>query len=969
MNRERWAALKTLFERALELGDAEREGFLDDLASRDPGLHGELRALLAADALDRQAVDADPGLLLGSVERDDDPGPDPRVGSRIGPWRVEARLGEGGMGVVYRAERADGAFDQRVALKVLRRGMDTEAILARFRSERQILAGLDHPNIARLVDGGATDDGLPWFTLEYVRGTHLTDYCDQRRLGVDARLALFETVCAAVQYAQERLVVHRDLKPSNVLVSDDGAVKLLDFGIARVLSDGGSDRTTVVDGPRALTLAYAAPEQIEGGTITTATDVYALGTMLYELLTGFRPRDFSGGGGPKKPSDLPTRTQQTLSAARGVEPGRLRHRLAGDLDTICLKALQDDPARRYATAGELLDDLRRHREGRPVRARPDTFTYRASRFVGRNRTAVAGIAAAAILVLATAATYTVRLAAERDRARLAAAEAQEVTAFLEGLFEVSDPSESLGRSLTAAEVLETGRRRLDVELREQPRIRAALLATVGRVYRNLGLWSEARPLLDEALEIRTAQLGPDHADIAESLRDLSVLNRLTDRFAEADSLQRLALEMGVRLEGEGSEQNARDLAALGAVAFEAGQWNTADSLLRVALDLQRATHAGDHEDIAATLHTLGAVGYLERDFAAAEALFREAYEMRTRLHPPGHPEVIRTYDDWGNGLASSGRAEEAEAVAREVIDMWEALHGPNHPDVALAYHSLGATLQFQGRYDEAVPQFLEALRRFEASVGLEHSGAASIFGSLARCYRLLGRLDEADDAAVRRVELDERIYGSDSEARLIGLSMLGNLRADQERYDEALAVYEQIDRLVEFHAEYDRVNYENRAATYRDMGDTTAMMEMYRASVDAARRFFPDDPLEHVGPMITLGQNQARMGDWTGAAETLGRVYEIRRARLPGDSWFVWNALSLYGWATMGTPDWREAGPLLAEAYEGLVASDRSTQADVIDLRTRATVERLVDFHLRTGDDAERSRWEAVLESMPDGSG
>ncbi len=969
MNRKRWAALKTLFERALELDGSEREAFLDELASDDPDLHGELQALLSADAEERQVVDADPGLLLSAVAGDDDPGPDPHVGSRIGPWQVEDRIGEGGMGVVYRAVRADGAFEQSVALKVLRRGMDTEGILARFRSERQILAGLEHPNIARLVDGGMTDDGLPWFTLEYVRGEHLTEYCDAHRLSVDARLDLFETVCAAVQYAQERLVVHRDLKPSNVLVSGDGTVKLLDFGIARVLSDDGSHPTTMVGAPRALTMAYAAPEQIEGGVITTATDVYALGTMLYELLTGLRPRDLAEGRDPKKPSDLPTRTQHTMADARNTDPERLRRRLRGDLDTICLKALHDDPTRRYATAGELLDDLRRHRAGRPVRARPDTFAYRASRFVRRNRAAVAGTTVAGLLVLATAAGYTVRLAAERDRARLAAAEAREVTAFLEGLFEMSDPSESLGRSLTAAEVLETGRRRLDLELRDQPRIRAALLATVGRVYRNLGLWTEARPLLAEALEIRSAQLGPDHADIAESLRDLSVLNRQTDRFAAADSLQRLALEMGIRLDGAGSAQAARDLAALGAVATESGEWHAADSLLRTALELQRAAYSGDHEDLAETLHTLGAVAYLERDFEAAEPLFREAYEMRARLHPPGHPEVIRAYDDWGNGLASSGRAEEAEAVAREVIDMWEALHGPNHPDVALAYHSLGATLQFQGRYDEAIPQFEEALRRFDASVGLDHSGAAHIYGNLARTYRLLRRLDEAEEAIEKSLEIEERLYGPDSEALIVNLSILGNLRADQERYAGALETYERIDRLLELHGEYDRVNYENRALTYRDMGDLDAAMEMYEASVAAARRHHPDEPLEHAGPMITLGQNQARVGDWSGAAETLGRVYRIRRAGLPADSWFVWNSLSLHAWAMMGTDDWRAAGPLLEEAYDGLVGSDRSTQADVIDLRTRETVERLIDYSTRAGDGEARARWEEVLAAMTGDSG
>ncbi|MBT8402231.1 MAG: serine/threonine protein kinase, partial [Gemmatimonadetes bacterium] len=361
MNRERWATLKSLFETVLELEGPERDDFLADLAEADSDLHAELLALLAADATEDSAVDRDPGQLLdgldeavevegGVTDRGDT---DAHLGSRIGPWRVDARIGEGGMGVVYRARRADGAFDQSVALKVLRRGMDTEGILARFRSERQILASLEHPNIARLVDGGMTDAGLPWFTLEYVQGRHLTAYCDEQRLSVDARLRLFETVCAAVQYAQERLVVHRDLKPSNVLVADDGTVKLLDFGIARVLSESGADATgitTVVGAPRALTLAYAAPEQIEGGTITTATDVYALGTILYELLTGRRP--FAG--------DTPIDVLKNVVEAVFLPPRGLVSSVPRALEAICLRAMEVEPDRRYATAAELADDLERY---------------------------------------------------------------------------------------------------------------------------------------------------------------------------------------------------------------------------------------------------------------------------------------------------------------------------------------------------------------------------------------------------------------------------------------------------------------------------------------------------------------------------------------------------------------------------------------------------------------------------------
>ena len=572
-----------------------------------------------------------------------------------------------------------------------------------------------------------------------------------------------------------------------------------------------------------------------------------------------------------------------------------------------------------------------------------------------------GSAAAALILVATAGFYTVRLADERDRAQLAAAEAQEVTEFLEGLFEVSDPSESMGRTITAAELLESGRERLEYDLEDQPRVQAALLATIGRVYRNLSLWDEARGPLSRALDIRSAELGPDHPDIAESLRDLADLDARTDRHAQADSLYRLAVDMGLRLEGADSERHALDIAGLGAVALEAGRLTEADSLLRRALAMLEATHGGDHEDVARTLHTLAAVGYYERDFQAAEPIFRESYEMFARLHPQGHPDVVRGYDDWGNALSASGRAEEAEGVAREVIEMWERLHGPNHPDVALAFHSLGATLQFQGRYDEAIALYEEGLVRLEASVGLDNARAAAIYGNMARTWRFMGRLDEAEEAMLTSIEIDERVYGPDNERLIVPLSMLGNLRADQGRYDEAIAIYERGQRLTAALGEYDRVNFENRALTYQQMGDTARMMEMYEASVEEVKRVVPDMPLEHVISMISLGQAQARLDRWDAAATTFGEVYRIRRAELPENSWFVWNALSLYGYAMLGTDDWRGAEPLLLEAYEGLLASDRAAQAG----RDRPTHARdRPTPHLVLRDGGKRGRTGAVAGAL-----
>lgn len=966
MNADRWAELKELFDEALTLGGAEREAFVTALSERDPDLGRELAKLLEADAETSAVLDDGAGALLGVSEGLETDGvgeeSDRRIGSRIGAWEVSAQLGAGGMGVVYRAERADGAFEQSVALKVLRRGMDTESILSRFRSERQILAGLDHPNIARLIDGGMTEDGLPWFSMEYVPGTHLTRYCDVRRLGVDERLTLFETVCAAVQHAQERLVVHRDLKPSNVLVSEDGTVKLLDFGIARVLSDGPSGHTTVAGAPRPLTVAYAAPEQVEGGVITTATDVYALGVILYELLTGSRPHPSDYDGEVKRPSAFITGTEVTVSEARAAAPDRLRRRLAGDLDTICLKALRSDPHRRYATAGELLDDLRRHREGRPVVARPDTFGYRASRFVSRNRTAVGGAVAALLLVLLTAGGYTLRLAEERDRAEQAATEAEEVTDFLVDLFEMSDPSESLGQRITVREVLGSGAQRVERELVGQPAVQAALSSTMGRVYRNLGLYEDARPLLERALELRDALHGDDHPSVAESLSELATLDKDTDRFARADSLQRAAVDMWARIDGEGSARHGMALHGLGAIATQEGRLTRGDSILRRALETQRAVHAGDHEDVAEALHSMGAVLYYQRDYLAAEEFFRESLEMRRRLHDPMHPEVLRAYDDWGDALANIQRAPEAEEVFREVLAMREELYGPDHPEVASTLHSLGATVQFQQRYDEAIPIFEEALRRYERSVGLLTTQAAGVYSSMGRTYRLLGQLDDAVVVARRSVEIGDSLFGPMSERNAQAISIFANTNADLGRHEEALAGYARIHAIAEASGSYPGTNFQNIALIYGRMGDEDRMIGTHRENVAYARDFFGEDPLGPVAALIGLGQAQASIGRWDDAAETFQEVYDVRRAELPDESWFVWNSLSLYAYALLGTDRWRDAGPMLLEAYEGLVASDRSTYASTIDLRTRETIERLTWYYDMSGEAEEEARWQALLD-------
>ncbi len=434
---------------------------------------------------------------------------------------MEAKLGEGGMSTVYLAVRADDAYQQKVALKVLAYGADRSDLSARFRAERQILASLDHPGIARLLDGGTTDDGRPYLVMEYIEGAPLDQYCDQHRLGLDARVDLFRQVCAAVQYAHQNLVVHRDIKPSNILVTADGVPRLLDFGIAKLLEGAelpGAIEATMT-GQRLMTPQYASPEQVEGGAITTATDVYSLGVLLYVLLTGHLPYRLPGTSSdalqravveqdPERPSTAVGRatregsprpseraagegpTQEALSEARGLRPPQLRRKLRGDLDNIVLMALRKEPERRYASVALLSEDLRRYREQLPVAAQPDTLGYRARKFVGRHKAGVGAAAVGLAMILGLAATMTVqavRLARQRDEIRAERDKALKLTGFLEQVFAGSDPSEARGETLTAREILDKGAARAMAELEDQPETQAALALVIGKVYQSLGL--------------------------------------------------------------------------------------------------------------------------------------------------------------------------------------------------------------------------------------------------------------------------------------------------------------------------------------------------------------------------------------------------------------------------------------------------------------------------------------------------
>ena len=568
----------------------------------------------------------------------------------IGRYRVESRIGDGGMSTVYLAVRDDDVYRQRVAVKVLGRGLNRPDLVARFRVERQILASLDHPGIARLLDGGTTDDGRPYLVMEYIEGVPLDEYCDGKRLGLDERIDLFRKICSAVEYAHQNLVVHRDIKPTNILVTPEGNPRLLDFGIAKLLEGaalpGTSQPTTT--GLPLMTPQYASPEQVGGGPVTTATDVYSLGVVLDVLLTGRLPYRLEAVPGEsleravveqdaERPSTAVARTTrdggvrasdralergptlEALSAARGLRPQQLRRRLSGDLDNILLMALRKEPTRRYVSVGQLSEDLRRYRAGEVVVARRDTVGYRAGKFVSRHKVGVAAAAVALAVILGLAATMTaqaIRLARQRDEIRAERDKAVEVAALLEDIFAGSDPGQTRGETVTAREILDKGAARVMGTLQEDPETQAALALTIGKVYLGLGLPDRAGPLLQQSLAQRERLHGSDNVDVADSLLALGVLDQNRGELAAAESRQRRALDIQKRLLGDRDRKVGDTLTDLGVTLLSLARYAEAETIIREALSIHRST-AGDSEAVAYDLNNLGSV--LRRTGRLAEA--------------------------------------------------------------------------------------------------------------------------------------------------------------------------------------------------------------------------------------------------------------------------------------------------------------------------------------------------------------
>ncbi|MEM1128237.1 MAG: serine/threonine-protein kinase [Bacteroidota bacterium] len=796
MHADRWDRMEALFQAALERDEAEQRVFLDEACADDLQMAAEVWALLEADRSAHTLLD---GLALDGLTLSDafagpeQPVEDGLEGQRVGAYRVVRLLGRGGMGSVYLADRADGAFEQQVALKVIRQGFDTEHTLRRFRSERQILARLQHPHIARLLDGGTLPDGRPYVVLEYVDGEPIDAYCTRHQLSVDARLDLFATVCKAVLYAHQNLIIHRDLKPDNIFVTRDGQVKLLDFGIAKLLEDSAEGLTRT--GGAVMTLEYASPEQVLGEPVGTASDLYSLGVVLYELLVGQRPYDVGHSAPaaarvvthtqPERPSAVVARTTTRLD--------RRVRRLAGDLDMICLKALRKEPTRRYSTAAELHDDLRNHLQGRPVQARPDSLGYRLQTFVRRHRAGVTATLLTTLAVVMLTAFYTAQLRQERDRAHLETAKAEQVSAFLQDLFAVSDPTEALGDSLLARDVLDEGAARIRTDLGGQPAVQAELMQVMGNVYAQLGLFPPAESLLTAAVDGLRSVHGGAHEDLATALNDLGMvvarrgrydeaeplyleaeimlreagasadperalvlMNRATlesnrGAYAAADSLYQRTYILQTR-HGAPPEIRAGTLDNRATLAFDLGDLHAADSLYAEALTLREAALDSLHPDVAGSLQNLATVRRYQGQFDEAEVLYRRALALRTTVFGEEHLDVAHTLNHLGRLHVNRGDPEQARPFIERALSVRLALLGAEHPETTASMGALASVFNGLGQHAEAERYYQRALQGLVATFGEVHPYVAAVTFSLGTTQRRQGQTDKA--AASYRVSLE-----------------------------------------------------------------------------------------------------------------------------------------------------------------------------------------------------------------------
>ena len=786
---DQWQKVKQILQSALELPAAERADFIDRECAGDEVILNEVASLLEASDEAGTFIVSPGASVSGFVNL----GPDVvRSGEQIGSYKVLREIGRGGMGAVYLAERADRHFEKQVALKLIKRGLDTDEIISRFRNERQILANLEHPNIARLLDGGATEDGLPFLVMEYVDGTKLTTFCEQNGLDLNDRLNIFIGACSAVAHAHRNLVVHRDLKPSNILVTADGHPKLLDFGIAKLLTPTGDAATQRTRSEfHVMTPEYASPEQVLGEPVTTQSDVYSLGIILYELLSGSKPYEFESRNmekivrtvcdfEPERPSSRTRRLEQgeDIDIQRS---GDLNSRsIRGDLDNIVLMAIRKEPERRYSSVEQFADDIRRYREGLPVIAREDTFAYRASKFIRRNRVGVVAGASIAVSLLGGM-TMTIR---QSRLARRQRDKAQRINRYLQKMLAAADPR-AVGKDARVVEVLELAANSVRSDFSPEPDIVADLSTTIGLTYLSLGQVSDAEPHLREALNVRRSLHGFEHPDTAVGLNNFGRLIQAKGDLRSAEDLFRRSLAILRRVRSANPLDLASVLGNLGYLLMLQGQYDEAIQLHSEELDILRHFYGTRHAEYARTLGNLANIHAAMGDRARAESMHRRALEITQDYYDGAHPDVAQAMLHLAIPLQVT-KPDESEALCRRSLEMRRTFFGDSHPETAWSRYHLGSVLLRLEQYGESMACANDILKYRGDTIPDLHSVISSTLLLLARGYLNVGESTRAETLARECILLRQQTLPADHWLLDAARGYLGEALMQQGRIPEGL---------------------------------------------------------------------------------------------------------------------------------------------------------------------------------------
>jgi eukaryotic-like serine/threonine-protein kinase len=994
MTPERWREIERLYNIAREQAPGQRVAFLERTCEGDLQLRQEVESLLncsegAEEYLHEGVLDAVARAQerltapFGSI-----PGHD-AAGTMIGRYRLLQKIGEGGMGEVWLAGQEEPVRRQ-VALKLVKAGMNTRDVIARFESERQTLALMDHAAIARVFDAGSTPLGAPYFVMEYVAGIPLTVYCDNLRLSIRRRLELFVHVCEGVQHAHRKAIIHRDLKPSNILVVEvDGRAspKIIDFGIAKALTPHlSADTTFTRAGVLVGTPEYMSPEQantLRDG-IDTRSDVYSLGVIFYELLVGSRPLELGKSSlaeflprlRQEEPANPSARiraedhaTSAEMARNRQTSAEALTKHIRGDLDSIALKALEKDPSRRYGSPSDFAADIERYLNGEAVLAVPPSARYRAGKFVRRHRGTLAAIGAfVVVLILAAAISIgqSIRATTQRNRADREAAAAQAVNNFLQNdllgkadAANQSEPGAKPDPDLKVRTALDRAAVKIGDRFHSQPEVEAALRNTIGQTYTSLGLYPESRTQLERALDLERRVLGPENPKTLQTASLLGYVSFLEGKYPEAEALQLQMLKIRRRVLGAEHPNTLSSMHGLAMVYSDEGKYPEAETLASKTLEIRGRLLGAEHPDTVASMNELAIVFDYEGKFAKAEALYLKALDIERRVSGPEHPQTLNTANNLALVYYELERYAESESLCGETLKSRRRVLGPDHPDTVSSMSNLAMVYSDEGKYTEAELLLEQTLKIRRRTLGSEHPDTLASMNNLALTYFLQGKYAQAEALQTQTLDLRRRVLGADHPATLGSMHNLGLDYEWEAKYAQASAEFIQT---LEIQRRVLGPDHPDTLSTLGDLGFLNQRQGKYALSESSAAEVFASkqrtlgmESPDTISSALDLALAYQSQGKFSDSEKLSKEAIEFYRRKQP-DDWNLFRAESLLGASLAGEKKRAEAEPMLLAGYQGMLV--RKSRINVPNRYHLALAHlRLVQLYKAWGKPAKAAEW------------